>query len=282
MKTLLFLAAGLMALALHAGTAQAASPSPDDPQAFTEYVAAKLRKELGPGVKVKGPLMIDLGAGAQGSLDRVYAFCRKNSDGCEDEVQAYVQGVADVARSQGAAPAREAVRLVVRPVAYLREAEKVNPEAARLSWPLAEGLVLMPVVDSPRSLRLLGVREAAAMKLSPEDVFRLGTANLQATLAPLMEQAKPATQGQIGQLAGDYYQSSRLALHDSWAPLVQAQGGKLIVAAPSRDALLFIGDDTPEAIEALRALAQKVRSRTPAPLTDALLRWTDKGWELVK
>jgi hypothetical protein len=93
--------------------------------------------------------------------------------------------------------------------------------------------------------------------------------------------AKVANHGQIGQLVGDSYQPSRLALFDTWAPLAKAQGGKLIVALPAKDAVFYVGDDTKTAIDALRTLVRNVLSHAPGPLSDILLRWTPTGWEVV-
>jgi hypothetical protein len=67
----------------------------------------------------------------------------------------------------------------------------------------------------------------------------------------------------------------------NWAPLAKAQGGKLVVAAPARDALYYIGDDSRQAVAALKALSRKVRERPPAALSDQLLRWTPTGWERI-
>jgi hypothetical protein len=118
--------------------------------------------------------------------------------------------------------------------------------------------------------------------MNADQVYQLGQANLNATLKPLMEQAKVAKRGQIGQVAGDAYDSSRLALHDSWAPLAQAQGGILIVAAPAKDAVFYVGEDTPRAIDALRTLVTDLIRKVPNPLSTELLRWTKTGWEPVR
>ena len=113
-------------------------------------------------------------------------------------------------------------------------------------------------------------------------LFRSGLANLGKHLKPLMSIAKVTQPGQIGQLSGDAYHSSRLALFESWAPLVKAQGGKLIVAAPATDSVIYFGDDTPTAIEAFRLVAKNVSARAPSPLSTELLRWTPARWEVVR
>jgi hypothetical protein len=96
-----------------------------------------------------------------------------------------------------------------------------------------------------------------------------------------MNQARVTKSGQIGQVAGDPYESSRLALHESWAPLADAQSGVLIVAAPAKDAVFYIGEDTPQPIDALRVFVSNVMRKVPNPLSATLLRWTKAGWEAV-
>ncbi|WP_395704094.1 hypothetical protein [Aquabacterium sp.] len=106
--------------------------------------------------------------------------------------------------------------------------------------------------------------------------------NLRSTLKPLMDIAKAAAPGQIGSIVGDTYDPSRLLLHDTWEPLAKQQGGTLIVAIPATDAVFYVGEDTPVAIGALRAMVMNVLSRAPNRLSDVLLRWTPTGWEPVR
>jgi hypothetical protein len=64
--------------------------------------------------------------------------------------------------------------------------------------------------------------------------------------------------------------------------LAQAQGGTLIVAVPATDAVLYIGEDSALAIDALRALVMDVMARAPNRLSSVLLRWRESGWEVVR
>jgi hypothetical protein len=51
---------------------------------------------------------------------------------------------------------------------------------------------------------------------------------------------------------------------------------------PSPDLVLYSSEDSNTAIDALRALAKNMMARAPKPLSGALLRWTPKGWQLVR
>ena len=257
---------------------------PTDKQGFTDHLAERLRAEVGNAVvSVKGPLTLGLGE-LQANLDRVYLFCQRNPDRCAEEVSTYVTGAAEVHRERTAAPTREAVRLVVRTSLYVDQAQKeINSSAATLMpRPLVEGLVVVPVLDSPRAVRMLDERESEALGLTSDEVHSLGAVNLRSSLPPLMSVAKVAGKGQIGHLTDNFFHPSRLVLHDSWAPLAEAQGGTLIVVAPATDVVLYISEDSTEAIAALRALARRELNGAPNKLADVLLKWRPGGWEVVR
>lgn len=123
--------------------------------------------------------------------------------------------------------------------------------------------------------------DTAKLGLTADEVFELGLANVREELPPLMSVAKVAEQGQIGNMVGSVYNPSRMILLDSWAPLAAAQGGVLIVAIPATDAVFYVGEDTPKAIDALRTLTKMVLARAPGKLSGNLYRWRASGWERV-
>jgi uncharacterized protein YtpQ (UPF0354 family) len=232
----------------------------------------------GAAIVVKGPLTLAVGE-LQANLDRIFAYCSRDRTGCAREITTYVKGVAQVHKDRLAPPSKEAVRVLVRTQAYVtmsQAALKLQPRE------LAGGLVMLPAIDMPRSLRMLTDEDNVALGLSADEVFKLGFANLRQRLKPLMEVAKVVQPGQIGHLSGDVYHPSRLALRESWSPLAKAHAGKLIVAVPTTDTVLYVGDDAPTAIDALRALAKNVWTRAPNQLSTELLRWTPKRWEVVR
>jgi len=257
---------------------------PKDEAGFTDYVTAQIHAEVGDAsIAVKGPLTVAVGD-IQANLDRIFSFCKRNSDGCSKEVANYVKALGQAYRDKNVAPSREALRLVVRTTQYVQQVEGVlGPDTPPLHPKvLVEGLVLLPVLDAPRTIRMLNEGDMKTLGLSADEVQQIAIMNLRNSLKPLMEAAKVAGHGQIGQLVGDAFDSSRLALLDTWAPLAAAQGGKLIVAAPATDAVFYVGEDSAAAVDALRTLVRNIMSRAPNRLSDILLRWTPGGWEIVR
>jgi uncharacterized protein YtpQ (UPF0354 family) len=272
------------ALSLAYSLTATAGDIPKDQAGFTEYVAGLVRAEVTDvPVAIKGPLTLRFGE-LTANLDRVFFFCQRNAGGCSNEVTTYINSVVQVYRDQNAPPTREAIRLVVRTTQYIQQTQGSLPPGSSLLLPkpLVEGLVLLPVLDSPRSIRMLNEKDLKSLGLSAEEAEHLALVNLRNSLKPLMDVAKVARHGQIGQLVGDSFHPSRLALLDTWAPLAKAQGDQLIVTAPATDAVFYVGEDTAVAIDALRTLARNVMSRAPNPLSNILLRWTPGGWEIVK
>jgi hypothetical protein len=257
---------------------------PKGKSAFTEYVAEQFRREMGGAVVlVKGQLRLAIG-GMQANLDRIFGYCSQTATGCEREISNYVEGIAQAYKDRTAPPTRETVRVIVRTREYVAAAWAAMPKDAQKLQPreLAGGLVMLPVIDMPRTIRSATPADGDALGLSTDEVFELGLANLRAQLKPLMEVATVAQPGQIGHFSSDVYDSSRLALHESWSPLARAHGGKLIVAVPATNAVLYIGDDAPVAIDAFRLLVKNVWARTANPLSTELLRWTPTRWEVVR
>jgi uncharacterized protein YtpQ (UPF0354 family) len=257
---------------------------PTDEAGFTEYVTGQIRGEVGnASIAIKRPLSVAVG-NMQANLDRIFGFCKRNPEGCSKEVANYVKALGQAYRDQNVAPSREALRLVVRTTQYVQQVEGTLGPGTPPLHPkiLVEGLVLLPVLDAPRTIRMLSDGDMKTLGLSADEAQQVAIANLRSSLKPLMDAAKAAGHAQIGQVVGDTFDSSRLALFDTWAPLAAAQGGKLIVAAPATDAVFYVGEDSAVAIDALRTLVRKIMSQAPNRLSDILLRWTPGGWEIVR
>jgi uncharacterized protein YtpQ (UPF0354 family) len=251
--------------------------------AFTDRVATSLRTRLGAdAVAIAEPLTLKI-SDLQANLDRVYSFCRSNVQGCDAEVDRYVQAIVDLQKNATAPISREAVRLAVRTTEFADDAARsMAGKGEVIRRPIVDGLVAMPFFDSPRSARLLNAADCKTLGLSPDQAHELGLANLRQALKPMADVARPVKPGAIGTIQGDFYESGRVLLHGDWAPLAKAQQGVVIVALPAKDTLLYGADDSPAGLDALRTLARDVSRRSPGQLSDVLLRWTETGWQLVR
>lgn len=263
----------------------AAQAIPMEDQTFTEFAAQAVRREVGDTpVSIKGPLTLSVGA-LQANLERVFGFCRSNNSGCVSEIDRYAKGVAQVLKQQNAPVDKSSVRLVVRSSEYIKRAqESLGSDGPTLqAKPLVEGLVSVAVLDTPRAVRPLDDRDLRKLNMSQNQLFELGGENLQATLKPLADSAKPVGSGQIGAIPGGVYEVGRVAILSQWAPLANAQQGLLVIALPTTDMVLYISESTPSAIDALRALSKDTAAKSSNPLSPStVLKWTAERWMPVQ
>lgn len=278
------LAVAFLALAPLAVRAVDAGVVPSDEEGFTSFVAERMRQTVRDApVSVKGPLALAVGT-MEVNLGRVYAFCRREPDACARELDAYVGGVSESLRQRNAPVQKAAVRLLVRETGYAKRAQQTFGAGAPvlLVEPFAGGFTVMIAADTPRTIRFLDERALAELGLNRAAVFELARANVRAELQPLAAVAEPVKRGEIGTIRGSVHEVSRVALHEDWAALAKAQGGKLVVAMPATDVVLYASEDTTLAVEALRMIARHAMEVVANPLSTEILAWTPEGWSRVR
>lgn len=253
---------------------------PQDATGFTEYVAAQLRQQLGDGtVVVREPLTLGI-ADRRERLDKLYAGCQSNRGNCADDVSAFVKTRTEQFRSGTIPATRESLRLAVRTAASVQQAQReVGGDATTFRpRPFVGPLVTVPVFDTLRASRLISEKDYKTLNLSVDQVRETARKNTYDALPQVLQAAKPVPAGEVGKLDGPVLQPSRLIFIDDWKPLADAQHGKLIVAAPANDTVLYVSDDDAASLEALRARMREIMGKTANPLTDVLLRWSPSGW----
>ena len=262
---------------------------PSDEKGFTGFVAERLHRAM-PELTVKsaGPRGVDAAA-ADGKvagrlgLERVWQFCTRNYERCPKAVDEYVGGISEILREQTGPIPLGKVRLVVRPDDYIVQARRQMAEGKTelLARPLVPGLWVVPVVDSPRSMRMVVKQDLATLKIDEEALFELGRRNLREQLKPLADVARVPRAGEIGRLGEDDYESSRLLLHEEWAELAERMKHQLVVMVPASNLLIYGEASNTQAVEGLRALGREAARGSERPLSLTLLRWTVAGWEIV-
>jgi hypothetical protein len=276
----LFAAASLGALAQNV---------PSDEKGFTGYVAERLRRAM-PDLAFRPSGALALNAAepdgrvaSRLGLERLWQFCTRNYERCPQAVDDYVRSITAMLREQTSPIASAKIRLVVLPEDYVVQARRQMAEgkAELLARPLVPGLWVVPVVDSPRSMRMVVQEDLAALKIDEEALFELGRRNLREQLKPLAEVARVPRPGEIGRLGEDDYESSRLVLHAEWAELAERMKHQLVVMVPASNLLIYGEASNVQAIEGLRALGREAARGSQRPLSLALLRWTVAGWEIV-
>ena len=271
-------------LSLAAATTARAEAVPLDDPGFTDALTEQFRGALpDEHVVLVAPQRLTIGnTGAVVNLARLWQSCRAAPTRCDALSTAFVAGTAKAFQEMNKPPEHAQVRLALRSAATAH-AYLSNSRGTGLNLqvqPFMDRLVAVVVIDSPSSMRWASSRDLDALKLDSAALFELARANTHAQMQPLMSVATPAAKGKIGVIDGaDTYIASRMLFAADWAPLAKAQDGVLIVAVPRPATILYVGDDGPEALGALRALAHQQMATAAEGLSDQLLRWTPEGWK---
>ncbi len=262
---------------------------PKDADKFTRFMAGRFTDAL-PGAKVTitAPLRLEviMPNGPHGVfLDNIWSACERDRRRCRATVDEFLVNMPGVMK-EGAEPVRTAdVRVIVRTIAYVTEMQRVadgKPERAGVARLVVGDLWMVCVADSPHGIRVLQHADLTKLGLSDEEAIALGLKNVAATLPPLESDTHVLKPYGLKFAAGDFYESSRMLLHDSWAEMSKAMGGHLVVAVPNNDFLIYGNGGGNGDRVVLSTFARTVVEKAPKPISSSLFQWTPTGWELVK
>jgi hypothetical protein len=283
-----FHACSLLALAFVATANAEAPPSQED--VFTQVAAQRIASEL-PDYKIIPTAILKLegrhdngDTTGQISLERMFAFCAKTPEKCDAAMDDFSKLVANAVTERNLPIEAGMVRLAVRPVPYV---ERMRAQMGASPVPvyarvLVPGVALVPVADLAKSVRFVGERDLPKLGVTEEQLFALGEKNLRAMQKPLAEVAPVPGKVAVGQITGEEYAASRLAFHDDWRALADKMHHQLLVMAPSPDLVLYTDGSKKANVEALRKQGQELVQKSTRPLSSAVLRWTQTGWDEVK
>lgn len=265
----------------------AARDIPMDPRGFTEFVARRLSQALPGGeVRIESPLTLSIKAASgqttQANLENTFAFCRREPPACAAAVDRHTQAAVEALRQQSVVPQHSQLRTVVRPAAYFEQVRRLQAgKSDPVAEPFVDDLWLAVVADFPTAMKFVDAGELPKLGLTKKAALDLGKNNVAARLRPLASVTRELPARGIGTITGDPYESSRLALVESWAPVAQRFGGALIVAVPTADAVLYADAREPTAIDATRTLARSIAAKAQRGLSSSVFRWSPSGWTVV-
>lgn len=262
---------------------------PTDASGFTTYAADAFTKALtGAKVTIKGPLALGIGApplSVDVHLDNVAAYCRRKTEDCERALNDFIANVAATLKEANAPIQKSEIRVVARSGRYIEDARRQlagKPDAELIARPVAGNeLWLLCVADRPRGIKPLNKVDLAKLGLSEDDAIALGKQNVAAALPPLSAVIHDLPPNGIGYINGNFYDSSRLLLHDDWSALAKKLHGALVVVVPATDIVVYGEAKDRIALDAIRTFAVRLAQTAQRPISGALLHWTPTGWEIV-
>jgi len=256
------------------------------PEAFTRELARALTTALPASmIAVKGHLQISV-KDANGR-ERILALTRTYEDYVADPAR--FEEIVTVAVEKLSQPLQQALTVdpsrIVPVIAHrqglvdLRNRIKAQ---AKDQEPLAEDyndeLVIVYAEDNPRLMRYLTTQENIGV--SRQELRPLAVRNL----VRILPKIRMETISGVGMIsAGGNYEASLLLVDGLWTGGRIKVDGEIVVAIPSRDALLFTGSRSQGGLNVLRDLAPKYVARERYPLIDKLFvyrdgRFTKYGW----
>jgi len=231
----------VLAYAVHARDA----PIPKDADQFTAYMAKRFT-EADPAAKVTvaGPLTLNVertGGGHTVYLANMWSICERDRRQCRKQIDTFIPSSLAIQSEFKGDIKPEDIRVVVRGASYVRQLEQMgakDPSRMGIYRPIAGDLWEICVVDAPHGIETLQKGAAAKLGLTDEQAFALGVKNVAAALPSLAADTHSLKMG-LTFAAGDFYESSRILLHDGWADLSKADNGHLVVAVPSNDVVVY-------------------------------------------
>jgi len=254
---------------------------PKSAPAFTKFVAEFIQEAMPRArVSILGRLRLDVETphgGHTTDLHNVYSACQRNRDTCFVEVTAFVGEMVVLYRQGDAVVMRDALRMVVRPSAYLA-AIRANPKRNKpLAAPLAGDYWMVAMADQGATVAVLDENDLVALKLTAKDAMALAIDNTRKLLQQSLKK-ELAMGSERGMLGGDYYVSSTVAFRDLWAPAAHAFKDNLLMAIPASDVVLYSDGNLHGALASIVHDADDVMAHAEKPFSDSVFRWSPGGW----
>ncbi len=286
-RTLFALIVLLFSLSILPAVSLAAAIPLDEP-GFTKTVAKAFRKAI-PGTKVKvhGPLELEIrppdGETHQAALNTIYDFCQRNPAACDAAVERHVAQMSQTFLQVNTAPDRKLLRAVLRPSGYVDAIRKIY--AGKEEPPIAPfvgDLWIVCALDMPEAIKYLAPGDLAKLGLSRDEAIAVAKQNDAAMFQPLERAASVLPGDGVGIVSNNAYDSSRLLTFESWAPIAAKNGGQLLVAAPSADAVIFLDARRRKALEIMKRTVAMIAMQQTRPLSPQIFRWSPAGWILAE
>lgn len=264
--------------------AEALSFAADNPEAFTLWAKAELQQRLQNWSIEQGdePLLLILRSGEEELevwFGRPFEYCATGANDCEQNARSFVDTVVHATNSSQDTPPLSPNQLLPA----IRSKADVETYSSRVKGlvvdPVGADLFVVYMLDTPKLAAPVSSSSVSELQLSEKKLKETALANLQARLPAPVELIQTFDGQGIGVVElGSYYTSSLLIPHSAWAEVATRFEGKLLVAVPAPEILLFASAADAQALQKLTEAAKKLFEQAPRGLSPTVLRWTPGGW----
>lgn len=167
---------------------------------------------------------------------------------------------------------------IIKDTIWLQDAAKNGLQIP--SIPLAADLhIVIANDDEPSGLRFLNQNSLQAMDESLAELLQVAVKNLRSRL-PAIERHGD---GPLYMLtSGGTFESSLLLLNEVWEQQQQVVDGRIVVAVPSRDLLLFTGERSADGIAEMRRIANDIQQTGNYLISPTVLMRQDGNWTALQ
>lgn len=239
--------------------------------------------ELHPSAKIQvtGPLTLSVdidGYELSSFLDNAWRDTAEFPEERLERCERHWAGVIETASSDKDQPIdRTAVVPIIKDLLYLKEMEKMGlGDDPLYHEPLVADFVVVYAEDSEYQLAYLTKSKIESLELSQEELRAIAIKNVDAKIDKIERHGD----GPVFMLtAGGTFEASILLIDEIWEGQAELVEGDLVVAAPSRDMLLFTGSKSGEGIQKLRDLAESIHEDGSYLISKTLLVRQEGNWK---
>ena len=216
-------------------------------------------------------------------LDNAYRLYRSDPTALDDVIATYVASGLESFDARDDALTAANIMPVVKDSQWLADinatarARGAEAPVEFYSEPLAKGLRVFYVIDTPNSIRYVDRNTIEASGIAYKDLRSAATANLRRLAADL--QGAKADGLAFLRLDGNY-DSSLLLLDEYWNTANFDLSGDIVVAIPARDFVVITATDEADGMARLPEIVDRYYAESPYRLTRNYYRRAGNRWML--
>lgn len=254
-------------------------------ESFTRALLPELQSAI-PTHKFEYVALLQLRDSTSGNviyLDRIFGYVSANPKQAAAAQRNYVSQMAKAIADADRPISKRDLRLAVRNATTLRKSLEAMGPGRKAAYPkdFVGDLVVVPVIDTPSTVKYVSEVNLAAIGLTEEQAVELGTKNLRSIQKPMAEITKIPPKSGIG-VINEEYAASRLIFIADWKPIEEKIGGNLIAMAPAYDTVIYGDGSTLIAVDALRTIGMQIAKQSQVPLAPTVVRLKGDHWEVVE
>ena len=258
-------------------------------QAFTEaYVAALTAAESSLEIVIEEPLVVDVRTddGNQGvMLGNAFEIYEQNPGALDEILTRYVSSALETLRGTEETLTIDNIMPVIKDTAWLPQIQARLRESGATDEidyyfePLAEGLVIFYVIDTPSNIRYVSRDVIDESGIPLADLRKTAVHNLGTLLADL---SAAQEDGLYALFLDGNYDPGLMLIDEVWDAANFELKGDLVVSIPTREGVLISGTDEKAGLTALAGYSDEFYDSSPYRLTRDFYKRDGDKWVLWK